>query len=80
LARVLRPNGRAIITSLSPEAIVISRLAGAALNPAGQPATFPSRSELRVMLRQAGLEVVSQRPIRLAAPVTGPVITVAERQ
>jgi ubiquinone/menaquinone biosynthesis C-methylase UbiE len=77
-ARVLRPNGRAIITFLSPPAAVLSRLAGAALNLACQPATFPTRGELRMMLRQAGLEVVSQRPIRFAASVIGPVITVAE--
>jgi SAM-dependent methyltransferase len=78
-ARVLRPNGRAIITFLSPPAVVLSRLAGAALNLAGQPATFPTRAELRQMVRESGLEVVSQRPIRFAASVIGPVITVAER-
>lgn len=79
-ARVLRPGGRALITFLSPPLQLVSRLAGQALRLTGQEATFPTRAELRAMVEAAGLRVVAQTPIRLFQPVTGPVLTVAERR
>ncbi|MDQ1375252.1 MAG: hypothetical protein QOJ09_2590 [Actinomycetota bacterium] len=78
--RVLRPGGRALITFVNPPLQVTSRLVGAALQLTGQPATFPTRSELRAMAEGAGFRVDDQRPVRVLQPLSGSALTVAVKQ
>lgn len=77
--RVLRPGGRALITFVNPPLQLTSRLVGAALELTGQPATFPTRAELRAMAEGAGFRVETQRPVRVFQPLSGSALTVAVR-
>ncbi len=61
--RLLKPGGFAVIAMLSapvPAVSVLTRLG---------PAKWPTREQLRRMLREAGFEVRHQRPVR---PLLGP--------
>lgn len=78
--RVLRPGGRALITFVNPPLQLTSRVVGAGFELAGQPATFPTRSELRALAEGAGFEIESQRPVRSFQPLSGSALTVAVKR
>ncbi len=81
ISRVLRPKGHLLVSVVSPPLELVSRAIHAVSELAGEPFRWPTRAALRRLLRDAGLEVESQRLVlRVPATFVLPsVLTVARR-
>ena len=78
--RVLVPGGRLIVAVVNPRAGALARAAGEWFARAGQPAYWPTRSEMRARVEAAGFSVRRQRPVVRLFGVSFPtVVTVARR-
>jgi predicted SAM-dependent methyltransferase len=72
--RVLEPEGHLIVAVITP-AIPTLRFT------AGRAASWPTRGQMREMMRSAGFRVESQRPVRpLLGPLSPGVATVGSRE
>jgi ubiquinone/menaquinone biosynthesis C-methylase UbiE len=75
--RVLAPGGRALVALVNVRVPATSRLARAGSEALGQPARWPTRSEMAGRVQDAGLTVVDQRRIfRLGGLILPTVLTV----
>lgn len=80
LCRVLRPGGTLLVALVNPPAAAPARIAEAAARAAGQPARWPTRTEMAGLVEGAGLTVVDQVRIRRIGSLVVPtVLTVAQR-
>jgi ubiquinone/menaquinone biosynthesis C-methylase UbiE len=80
IRRVLRPGGTLLVALVNPPAAAPARAAEVAARAAGQPARWPTRSEMAALVEGAGLRVVDQVRIRRIGSLVVPtVLTVAQR-
>jgi ubiquinone/menaquinone biosynthesis C-methylase UbiE len=78
--RVLVPGGRLLVALVNPRASATSRLAEAGSRAMGQPASWPTRLEMREGIAAAGLELVAQRRVyRIPGLLMPPILTIATR-
>jgi ubiquinone/menaquinone biosynthesis C-methylase UbiE len=79
--RILVPGGRLLVALVNPRAVSTSRLAEAASRAVGQPASWPTRREMRERIVTSGLQLVAQRRVRrIGGLLIPPVLTIATRE
>jgi ubiquinone/menaquinone biosynthesis C-methylase UbiE len=79
--RVLRPGGRVLVALVNVRVPATSRLVDAGSRALGQPAHWPTRSEMAERVRNAGFTVDRQQRIfRLAGVILPTVLTVGVKQ
>jgi ubiquinone/menaquinone biosynthesis C-methylase UbiE len=79
-SRVLKRGGRLLVALASPRTTSASRVAEAASRVAGQPASWPTRAEMRERIAASGLRLLKQRRLyRLGGLLVPPVLNVAVR-
>jgi SAM-dependent methyltransferase len=73
--RVLRPQGRVLVSLVNPPGEWMSRAANATSLLLGQPLDLPTRERMRERIEAAGLELVEQRFVfRLPLPFAWPTV------
>jgi len=79
--RVLEPKGQLLVALINPTAEWLSRAARLGSRLMGEPAKWPTRTQMRRKTEAAGLRITAQRTVfRLPAPVLLPcVLTVSTR-
>lgn len=79
--RVLAPKGQLLVAFVNPRTGWLSRAASRGARLAGEPATWPTRAQLRRRIEAAGFRVDAQTTVlRLPAPLLLPcVLTSASR-
>ena len=78
--RVLVPGGRFVVAMVNPSAATLARSAHRVSAALGEPASWPTRDELRAALERAGFEVEGQRRVtRIAGLLFPTAVTVARR-
>ena len=80
MARVLRPGGQALVALVNVRRREISQLMHGGSQAVGQPAWWPTRTEMRERFARAGfVDVRQRRVLRIAGMVLPTVVTVGSR-